>query len=43
MLFAAEVHIPVADQFLLCLAHEGVEAGFNIGQTIANMAHQRGI
>lgn len=40
MLLAAKVHVTIAGELLLGLAHEGVEASLDVGQTLANMRHE---
>lgn len=40
MLLATEMHIPIACQFLLSLAHECVQSSLDVGKTLANMRHQ---
>ena len=40
MLLAAEVHVSVASELLLRLAHQRVKPCLDIGQTLADMAHE---
>ena len=40
MFFAAKVHVTITGQLLLGLAHEGVQAGFDVGQAFADVSHE---
>ncbi len=40
MLLAVKVHVSVAGQLLLGLAHERVEARLDVGQAVADVCHQ---
>lgn len=43
VLFSTKVHIPIAGQLLLSLAHKCVEPSLDVGQTFTDMAHESGV
>lgn len=43
MLFSTEMHVPIAGELLLRLAHQSIQASFDIGEAFADMAHESGI
>lgn len=40
MFFAAEVHVAVTSQLLLGLSHQSIQAGFDVGQALADVSHE---
>jgi hypothetical protein len=43
VLLSAEMHVAVAGQLLLRLAHEGVEPSLDVRQTLTDVAHESGV